>query len=349
MITITDIAQKAGVSRTTVSYVLNERSEQQRISEETRLRVLAAASELGYSRNELARAVTTGQSRTLGFWVMESHHEPVARVLAGAMKEADANDYFIKMLGFDNYAPGAQIVERCMAWRVSGILAIHAGEAALDSVYAPIAKSGIPLVLVDSSAACADTIHVTSDQKQGVRDMVSYLAKIGHQKIAFIAGRGDEEPTAVSSRRVVAYCETMRELGLGRYENVQYGFWDEVETRRIVQETLSLPPHSPQRPTALACWSDYTAMVAIQTAAQMGLRVPQDISVSGFDDITVAPWTNPPLTTVAQHFEEMGRRAVRHLLNSDPTELVPRQDALPTRLVIRESTAPPSHQLPHEL
>ena len=345
MITITDIAQKAGVSRTTVSYVLNARSKQERISDETRLRVLAAASELGYSRNELARAVTTGQSRTLGFWVMESHHEPVARVLAGAMKEADANDYFIKMLGFDSPAPSSQIIERCMAWRVSGILAIHANEAALEAVYAPIEKSGIPLVLVDSSATI-NTIHVTSDQKQGVRDVVSYLAEVGHQKIAFIAGHRDEKQTTVSSRRVAAYCETMRELGLHRHENVQYGFWNEEETRRVVQKLLKLPLDSPQRPTALACWSDYTAMVAIRTATEMGLRVPQDISISGFDDISVAPLTNPPLTTVAQPFEEMGRRAVRYLLEPDKTHTAPHEDALPTRLILRDSTAPPARNSP---
>jgi DNA-binding LacI/PurR family transcriptional regulator len=100
--------------------VLNERETSVRISDGTRQRVMAAAAALGYHRNELARAVTTGQSRMLGFWVMHSNREPVVRVLAGAMKEADEHDYFIKMLGFDNDAPDDRVINRCIEWRLAG-------------------------------------------------------------------------------------------------------------------------------------------------------------------------------------------------------------------------------------
>src|SRR5688572_27581316 len=126
MITITDIAAKAGVSRATVSYVLNEHNTSVRISDATRQRVLEAAEVLGYRRNELARAMITGKNRMLGFWVMHANREPVVRVLSGAMKEADESGYFIQMLGFENSTLDHRIVERCIEWRLAGIIAIHA-------------------------------------------------------------------------------------------------------------------------------------------------------------------------------------------------------------------------------
>jgi LacI family transcriptional regulator len=333
--------QPAGVSRATVSYVLNARSTQVRISDQTRQRVEAAALELGYQRNELARAVTTGQSRMLGFWVMQSQHEPVARVLAGAMKEADANDYFIKMLGFDNSTLDAQIIDRCVAWRVSGIIAIHAPYEALEAVYPQLISTHIPVVLVDSQAQCAGSIHIASDQVQGVRSVVAHLVDLGHKRIAHIAGRQDPS-WLISHQRVEAYRTAMKEFGLSRHEQVVYGNWDADDTEMATRQLLSLPLS--RRPTAIACWSDYTAMAVMRAASRMGVRVPQDLSVAGFDDLSVATLLNPPLTTVAQSFEEMGRRAVRRLLsNIDTSEhMAATEEALTTNLVVRESTAAPS-------
>lgn len=339
MITITDIAARAGVSRATVSYVLNARSTQVRISPDTQRRVQEAALELGYQRNELARAVTTGQSRMLGFWVMQSQHEPVARVLAGAMKEADDNDYFIKMLGFDNSALDAQVIERCVAWRVSGIIAIHAPHEALENLYPQLRSTHIPLVLVDSQAERAGSVHIASDQAQGVRSVLAHLVELGHKRIAYIAGR--EDPGwMISHQRVAAYRAAMREFGLDRHVQVLYGNWDADDTEAATRQLLKMP--ASRRPTAIACWSDYTAMAVMRAASRMGVRVPDDLSVAGFDDLAVASLLNPPLTTVAQSFEEMGRRAVRRLLGGEEMKGAPDEEALATHLVIRESTAPPN-------
>lgn len=344
MITITDIAAKAGVSRATVSYVLNGQNTAVRISDETRQRVMEVASELGYRLNQLARAVITGQTRMLGLWVMQSQHEPVARVLSGIMQEADANDFFVKLVGFDEFdehTSVARVVERCIEWRLAGIVALHAPEQALDALQPHLRGVEVPLILVDSQAPRAGVVHITSDQEGAMHQVIDHLRGLGHRRIAFIAGRPDDTEM-LSWRRIRAYEAAMRQAGLQHYTQVRHGYWDTTATIKLAEELLNLP-HD-QRPTALACWSDITAMTVIQTATRLGFRVPQDLSVTGFDDSRTAALYNPPLTTVAQNFEEMGRRAVRQLL-AMTSDLEGMQDGaelcLPTSLVARHSTATP--------
>ena len=337
MVTITDVAAKAGVSRTTVSYVLSDNGIADRISSETRHRVMEAVTELGYRRNALAHAVTTGQSRMLGFWVMQSNREPVVRVLAGAMKEADANGYFIKMLGFDNQTAPDTIVQQCIEWRVSGIIAIHAPIDLFNGVHPQIQKARIPAIVVDSQQPPTDSLHIASDCADGIAQSVAFLMEQGHRTIAFIAGYNGETDH-ISMRRESAYRAAMQSAGLWQHIRVRYGFWNYESTQPTEAATRELL-QSADRPTAIVCVSDHTAMVVIRTAAQMGVRVPDELSVTGFDDVAVAALYNPPLTTVAQNFETMGARAVQCLLRGHE-EITGCEDLLPTQLIIRNSTAP---------
>jgi LacI family transcriptional regulator len=345
MITITDIAAKAGVSRATVSYVLNGQNTAVRISDETRERVMKVAAELGYRRNQLARAVITGQTRMLGLWVMQSQHEPVARVLAGIMAEADANDYFVKLVGFDEYderTSVARVVERCIEWRLAGIIAVHAPESALDALQPQLGDVKVPIISVDSQGPRAGLIHITSDQQDALRQVVGHLSQLGHRRITFLGGR-PEQSELLSWRRIHAYEAAMTGSDLMEFIDVRHGYWDHATTQKVAEELLSLPLG--QRPTAIACWSDITAMNVIQVATRMGLRVPEDISVTGFDDSRAAALYNPPLTTIAQNFEEMGRHALRRLLarTTDNTPLPEgAEECLKTELVVRESTAKPT-------
>ena len=340
MVTITDVAARAGVSRTTVSYVLSDGAIAERISPETRDRVMEAVSALGYRRNALAHAVTTGQSRMLGFWVMQSNREPVVRVLAGAMKEADNSGYFIKMLGFDNQTAPDTIVQQCIEWRLSGILAIHAPEELFERVHPQIKKARIPAIVVDGQRCPSDGFHIASDGGAGIAQAVDFLIGQGHRDIAFIAGR-DDAKDAISLRRETAYRAAMQRAGLENRVRVRHGFWNydstaptEIAARELLQ--------SAEPPTAIACVSDHTAMVVIRTAAQIGVRVPDQLSVTGFDDVAVAALYNPPLTTVAQNFEAMGARAVQHLLHGQSDGAPPKshEELLPAQLIVRDSTAP---------
>ena len=338
MITITDIAAKAGVSRATVSYVLNGRDTSVRISDNTRQKVMETASELGYRRNELARAMITGKNRMLGFWVMQSNREPVVRVLSGAMKEADENGYFIKMLGFDNGALDARTLERCVEWRLSGIIAIHAPGASMRDLYPKIVETGIPFVMVDSQQPPLGCLNIAADNEGGMKAIVEHLTSLGHQKIAFLGGRRESEDS-ISGARERAYRATMKKCGLDAHCDVEYGDWqaeftdwENGETAAAVRRLLEKTP----RLTAIACASDHMAMIVIRLAAERGLKVPDDLSVTGFDDVTLATLYHPPLTTVAQPFEQIGRVAVRHLLDLHLGD----EPQLPAHLIVRGSTAP---------
>jgi DNA-binding LacI/PurR family transcriptional regulator len=127
---------------------------------------------------------------------------------------------------------------------------------------------------------------------------------------------------------------------------VLYGQWLPEPTEHVTRTLLKSPVHAKTRPTAIVCASDNMAMVVVRTAAQMGIRVPEELSVTGFDDSMAAALYNPPLTTVAQPFEEMGRLAVRNLLASTSSDQEPNRvehslEQLPTQLIVRQSTAAP--------
>ena len=338
MITISDVAAKAGVSRATVSYVLNGRDTSVRISDLTRQKVMETATEMGYRRNELARAMTTGKNRMLGFWVMQSNREPVVRVLSGAMKEADEHGYFIKMLGFDNGSLDARTLERCVEWRLSGIIAIHAPAATIEKLFPQIVQTGIPLVTVDSQQSAAGCLNISANSEDGMRAAVAHLAELGHKRIAFLGGFREEEDS-ISGARERAYRAEMKERGLFQHCQVEVGDWraefsdwEQGTTACAVRRLLG----APNRPTAIACASDHMAMIAVRVASECGLSVPRDLSLSGFDDVAVATLYNPPLTTVSQPFELLGRAAVRSLLTPDGPEPL-----LPAHLIVRGSTAPP--------
>jgi len=340
LITISDVAAKAGVSRATVSNVLNEGNTSVKISGSTRNRVLETAAELGYRRNELARAMITGKNRMLGFWVMQSNREPVVRVLAGAMKEADENDYFIKMLGFDNGTLDSRTIERCIEWRLAGIIAFHAPTETMRDLLPQINQTGIPFVMVDSQHPPPGCLNIEADHQGGMTAIVEHLAALGHRRIAFLAGhRGEED--SISGAREKAYRSAMTRLGLARECQVEYGDWragftdwEGGTTADAARRLLSAAP----RPTAIACASDHMAMIVMSLASERGIEVPRQLSVTGFDDVTAATLYTPPLTTIAQPFEEIGRSAVRHLIAPTNQHLT---QILPAHLVVRGSTCEP--------
>jgi len=344
MITITDVAAKAGVSRATVSYVLNGRDSSVRISDLTRQRVMETATELGYRRNELARAMITGKNRMLGFWVMQSNREPVVRVLSGAMKEADENGYFIKMLGLDNGSLDDSTLARCVEWRLSGIIAIHAPTATMQQLYPKIVDTGIPFVTVDSQESNAGCLNISADNAGGMEAAVQHLLDLGHSRIAFLGGQHEADDT-ISGARERSYRGTMRRAGFEDKVQVEHGDWvaeftdwQQDATANAARRLLDCPA----RPTAIVCASDHMAMIVVRLASERGLAVPRDLSVTGFDDVTVATLYNPPLTTVAQPFESVGRAAVRYLLRDEAGSEAYDPQILPARLVVRGSTGPPA-------
>jgi len=341
MISMSDIAEKAGVSRSTVSLVLNRRHEALRISEATSQRVLEAAAALGYRPNEMARAVATGKNHVLGFLAAEPSAEYIAAMLTGAIEEAQTQDYLVKVMRLGDDENDRRVVQRCIESRLAGVVCVYLQDDLQDE----LVRYNIPIARLDSSSERPLGVRVTSDDSNGSRLAVEHLVALGHRRIGFIGG--DREGTT-SRQRERGYREGMKTHGLMISErDVRYGNWETNRTMEATREVLTAARPPAERPTALLCANDVIAMAVLRAAHSLGLRVPEDLSVVGFANLAFSEYADPPLTTVAQPFQEMGRMAVRCLLaeqegeDQEDTDSRPHavEQVLPTRLVVRESTA----------
>jgi DNA-binding LacI/PurR family transcriptional regulator len=339
-VTMGDIAQKAGVSRATASYVINERDTTVRISEETRHRVLEAARILGYRRNDLARAIVTGKNRVLGVLARTPGPEPKARILEGILEEAGERNYFIKLLHQSPQEDVREVARRCVEQRLAGVVVLRPSQSTLSALYEELEHYQIPTVLVDNSLPQKGAINVTSDDVQGCRLAVEHLVALGHRRIAQIEGRRDPNPLLRES----AFRRAMADKGLPVPDShVVYTDWNMGQTEHAVNALLHWREDSP---TALFCSAgDHFAAVVIRALRTLGLAVPTHVSVVGYSDLLLAECADPPLTTIAQPFHEMGRVAVRHLLTRLEAEgeapaNEPAEYFLPVQLVVRGSTGP---------
>lgn len=340
MVTMDQIAQRAGVSQATVSYVLNQRHRATRISEGTRQRVLSTARELGYRRNALAHAMVTGKNPVIALLAWAPEGEVVARVLGGALDAAEEQQYTIKVLRLHNNQIDYRTIERCIELRIAGALVMFLGHDTLDHLRHELEHYAVPVAIVDSSFPQTGGIRVVSDDLLGCHQAVEHLVRLGHRRIAFLSGRPG---SAATTMRELGFRAAMAAFALPIPPGyLVQGWWEPGTIRHVTEHLLK---HPDGRPTAIVCASDETAMVVLRTARKQGLRVPHDLSVIGYADLTMAALADPPLTSVAQPFAEMGRAAVHHLLRAaskgDDAAADPAvNQALPTRLIVRESTAP---------
>ena len=341
-----DIAVRTGVSRSTVSFVLNDKHDEMGVNEGTRDRVLQAAKELGYRRNGLARAIATGQNPVFVFLVPFFHFESdvVARVLAGTLDEADAHGRTVQVIRLPHGTLDDAVIQRCVEMRPTGAIAIYVPLEPLQHLQRELARFDIPVAVLDSSPPLEGGAHIFSDDIAGCFDAITHLTALGHSRIAFIGGL---HGTAASALRDAGYRRAMHSHGLTVPDTyIEYGKWDVEDTERATRQLfLNVAPS----PTAVLCADDRTAAIACRTLRTLNLSVPHEVSVVGFADLSIAPLCDPPLTTVAQPFHEMGRAAVRRLLFaaqpsgdelSENTSHGAVEERLPTRLVVRQSTAP---------
>jgi DNA-binding LacI/PurR family transcriptional regulator len=349
MVTMADIARKAGVSRATASYVLNDRQTEMRISDETQRRVMAVAAELGYRRNDLARAVKSGKSYVLGYLQM-AHVELETRIQEGVLKTASEAGYLLKLLPWGD-ATVEQVARLCVEQRLAGVITRSLPKVG-DTIafFTELESYGIPVVFMDDSLeglALPRMSWVTSDDDQGIRLAVEHLIGLGHYHIGFIGGYILDRLHPQEFRRLDAFHQVMAAHDLPVPERfVLEAKWNTRLTERLVRE---LYQNNLLLPTALLCAGAEPALVAIRTLRRMGLHVPEDVSVIGYSDFAFAPLIDPPLTTVSQPFEEMGAVATQILLSKLQEESSEQETGphilLPTSLVVRESTAvPPAGQ-----
>ena len=331
-VTIGDVADRAGVSIATVSRVVNGRYG---VSSSTQSRVQAVIADLGYESSLIARSLRSQRTNVIGILVADI--EPFsAELLKGAAKALHGSDFELVV-----YAAGGHNTE---GWeqrylsRVSGTLTD--GTILVTPTVTDVFANQ-PIVAVDPHVGGSPLPTIDSQNFEGARAMTEHLLALGHRRIAFLAGRPDLES---ARRREAGYREALEAAGVPFDPDlVRIGGFKEETAEAPARELLTRSP----RPTAVFAANDLSAVQTMRTAAELGLRVPADVSVAGFDNIPDSALTVPPLTTVDQSIQALGDAAVHTLLaliddpgRNDPDD--PIHITLPTQLVIRSTTAPPT-------
>lgn len=332
-----DVARAAGLSRTTVSLVLSGKAGPN-IPEVTRQRVRAAAAELGYVPNALASGFRRNTSDSIGLVSDVVATTPFSvRMLRGAQEVAWAAGKLLMVVNTENdpdleRAAITQLLER----RVDGILYATLAYAVVDP---PPALEAVPTVLMDARARDVSLPSVVPDDHAGGRAATQHLVDAGHRRIGYISDPGGPAAT----ERLEGYLEVLREAGVEPDPALIAGGPGDAAggvTAAGVLLDLAEPP------TAIFCFNDRMAMGAYRAARHRGLSIPGDLSIVGYDNHDViAPWLDPPLTTVELPHLEMGRWATRHLLDlldgTIPAGAPPTQHRMHCPLIVRDSVAPP--------
>ena len=332
--TSADVARLAGVSRTTVSFVLNANPSVQ-ISPATRRRVIEAAEQLGYAPSAAARSLAGGTTRTVGL-VMRQYPEQVAAdaLLADTLRGLSA---VTREAGYrvlvEPMPPGdVSYTSLVRSHHVDGL--ILSGPLAEDRL--PLEREADFPVVLQGSLPDTQIPSVDVDNRQGARLAVEHLIRLGHRRIACITN-ADPAYTA-ADERLAGYRDALQAAGLPCEERlVTAAAFDAASGRlamaRLLQRGLPF--------SALFAGNDVVALGAIGAARANGLRVPRDLAVVGFDDIPLAAHFDPPLTTVRLPAYELGFTAGRALIDRIAGRLVPVRSILATELVVRESATAP--------
>ncbi|MGO2319471.1 MAG: DNA-binding transcriptional regulator CytR [Vibrio toranzoniae] len=332
MATMKDVAQLAGVSTATVSRALMT---PEKVSVSTRKRVEAAVLEAGYSPNTLARNLRRNESKTIITIVPDICDPYFAEIIRGIEDAAVENDYLV-LLGDSGQQKKREssFVNLVFTKQADGMLLL--GTDHPFDVSKSEQKNLPPMVMACEFAPELELPTVHIDNLTSAFEAVNYLAQLGHKRIAQISG-----PTSATlcKFRQQGYQQALRRAGVSM--NPAYStvgdFTFEAGTK-AVRQLLALS----EQPTAIFCHNDSMAIGAIQEAKKLGLRVPQDLSIVGFDDIQFAQYCDPPLTTISQPRYEIGRQAMLMMLDLlKGNDVQTGSRLLEAKLVVRGSTAPP--------
>jgi LacI family transcriptional regulator len=308
---------------------------QKHVHPETRAKVQAAMEHLGYVAHRPARTLASGQTHTVGLLAIEIDSSFFRDVIGGVDEQVTAYDYdFMLCTTHDRKGKESDYVARLSHGMVDGLLVIL--PRGLTDYVAQLRTEQFPFVIIDHDAEAPGCNVVNSANRTGAREAVDHLLSLGHRRVGFITGaRG----VGSAEQRLRGYEDALRGAGLEIDDRlVLNGDFLEPRGYEAAMELLTMP----EPPTAIFASSDTAAFGVMRAARERGLRVPRDLSVVGFDDIAEASWVTPALTTVRQPMREMGKAAVRMLMDMlrepdrPPTTMV-----LGSKLVVRDTTARP--------
>ena len=335
-ITIKRLSAECGLSVSTVSKALNNYPD---VSEQTRAQVRAAAERLGYHPSAIARGLKIGRTFNLGVLYSDDSesgftHSYFSPVLESFKSEAERRGYDITFITHRMRHTQMTYLEHCRYRNVDGVCLVccHFDDPEVIELVA----GSLPVVTVDhlfNNRTC-----VQSENRQGMEELTRHVLEMGHRRIAYIHG----SDAAVTDIRVKSFLRTMGEAGVSVPDEYLVRGWyhDPAKTRSAVERLLDVSP----RPTCILMSDDYAALGGIEAITARGLRIPQDISVAGFDGVPLLQMCQPRLTTVIQDTRRIGQEAARQLVHliESPRTTFPEILPIPCRLLKGESVAPPA-------
>ena len=335
-VTLADVARRAGLSTTAASMILNGRPDT-RLSQDAHDRVHAAAAELGYRPNVAARGLRTDKTSTIGVVSdLVATTRFASGLLKGALEAAERAEHVVLVTetGGDPSREG-EAIAALLDRQVDGI--IFATMRARE-LFIPDLPESTPAVMLNATNPRYST-SVLPDEHGGGRAAVRLLLDAGHRDGIALLGQSDEAEKGMFrsetvARRVAGIRETMREHGAEFIAEESVWLWEPAEGYEAAARMLAERPQI----RAIICMNDRLAFGAYQAAAELGRRVPEDLSIIGFDNDEVAAYLRPGLTTIALPHDEMGARAVELLLESGPEG----QHLVPMPVVERDSIASPA-------
>ena len=313
-VTIKELSARCGLSVSTVSKALNDYPD---VSEETRQQVRAVADKMGYRPNAIARSLKIGRTFNLGVLYSDDTesgftHSYFSPVLQSFKQEAERRGYDIT---FITHNMG------------------HSKMTFDDGEVLQLVSSSLPLVTIDhvfNNRAC-----IQSENRQGVEALTRHILSMGHKKIAFVYGAED----TVSDIRLTTFLRTMNEAGLSVPDDylVASPYHDPASTREATAQLLALA----DRPTCILMPDDYSALGGMDAIRAAGLRIPEDISITGYDGVAMIQMCQPQLTTVEQDVSRIGREAARKLVHliEQPRTTLPEIISVPCRLIVGKTVA----------
>ncbi len=330
MATIRDVAREAGVSIATISRLFNGSA---RVSDDTSRRVREVAERMGYWPNGAARSLITKRTHALGVLLPDLYGDFFSEVIRGI--DLTARRAGFHLVVSSSHADAGELLAalQTMRGRIDGLIAM-APDLEDPAAFEQSARQ-FPIVLINPGFESESCASVATDNLSGAREMVRHLASQGHRHIAFIAG---PQANRDALQRLEGYRDALRDLGLPHSPSLEaQGQFTESSGSEAAQALLARSP----RPTALFAANDCMAVGALSALRELGLRVPDDVVVAGFDDIAIASYVTPRLTTVRVEASRLGERAVHLLMDAIQHrggETSGAREVLPTSLVVRESS-----------
>ena len=326
--TLKDVAREARVSTATVSRVINGHGN---VNDATRTRILGVVERMRYVPDSVARSLSTGLTNTIGVLLPDLYGEYFSEIIRGIDQAARRRGLHLLLSGVHGSAAEAALAISALRGRVDGLLIMspYADSEFLADHFA----DDTPAVLMNSPVRGNSHSSFCLDNRGGARAMVEHLARCGHRRLAFIAGPGDNCDAA---ERLAGYREALAAIPSAAPEIVVAGDFSEDSGYRAGQELLALAT----RPDAVFAANDMMALGCLSAFNEAGVSVPNAIALAGFDDIPIARYVSPPLTTVRVRMAELGASALQRLAAtiSAPDTTPATAETLPAELVIRASS-----------